>query len=126
MVTAKIYQESIMESKTHTLKFRAANRDIFEVIRIGKKRVETRAASVRYRHIKSGDIIEFVCGKSRFQKTVKRVTIFKSVSAMLKKYKVTDIMPKITSAKDLEDTYKSFPGYPEKIKKFGIIALEFK
>lgn len=114
-----------MESKTHTLKFRAANRDIFEAVRTGKKRVETRAASVRYRNIKPGDIVEFACGKSRFQKTVKRAVIFKSVSAMLKKYKFIDILPKAVSVKDLENTYKSFPSYPEKIKKFGIMALEF-
>lgn len=114
-----------MEDKTYILKFRAGSRDIFEAVRMGKKRMETRAASVRYRNIKSGDVIEFVCGKERFQKTVKRAIIFKSVLAMLKKYKFTDILPKAISVKDLEDTYKSFPGYPEKIKKFGIVALEF-
>lgn len=118
--------KGVMEYKTHTLKFRAINRDIFEAVRVGKKRVETRAASLRYLNIKSGDVIDFVCGNSRFQKTVKRAAIFQSVFVMLKKYKIIDIMLTATSVEDLQKAYDSFLGYREKIKKFGIIALEFK
>lgn len=119
-----IYPHTNMPSKRKILRFRAANKDLFEAIKKGTKKVETRAATVKYKNIKTGDTIDFICGKERFQKTVKRATIFKNISVMLKKYKFTDIMPGASSVKSLEDVYKSFPGYPEKIKKFGIIALE--
>ena len=116
----------VTKVKRYILRFRAANRDFFEAIKKGAKKVETRAATVKYKDIKPGDIIEFVCGKDRFQKIIKHATVFKSVSAMLKKHKFIDIMPQVTSVKGLEDAYKSFPNYSDKIKKFGIIALEFE
>lgn len=54
----------------YTLRFRAANKDIFLDIKSGKKTVETRAATVKYQDIKDGDLIILVCGKDRFEKTV--------------------------------------------------------
>lgn len=113
-----------MPSKTIKLKFRAVNRDIFEAIRSGKKPVETRAATVRYCDIKAGDMVEFICGKDKFTKQVKRVEIFKSIGGLLKKYKPRDINPAASSKEDLEKMYYSFPGYREKISKFGLIAFE--
>ena len=35
-------------------------------------------------------------------------------------------MPDISSVKELRDAYYSYPNYKEKIKKFGLIALELK
>ncbi len=50
--------------------------------------------------------------------------MFKTVGAMLKKYTVRDINLKCATTKELRDLYFSFPGYKEKIEKFGLIALE--
>ena len=110
--------------KTYTLRFRAVNRDIFEAILDGKKKVETRAATKKYIDIKTGDILVFVCGKERFEKEIKKVKIFKSISSLVKKYSPQEINPKAKSEKDLRDIYYSFPGYREKIQKFGIVAME--
>lgn len=46
----------------YMLRFRAINRDTFQAIRVGTKKVETRAATIKYRDIKVGDVITFVCG----------------------------------------------------------------
>ncbi|MBI5913245.1 hypothetical protein HY839_02260 [Candidatus Azambacteria bacterium] len=46
--------------RTIRLKFRAKNRDIFEAIRDGRKKVETRAATEKFRDIKSGDTVTLV------------------------------------------------------------------
>lgn len=43
---------------------------------------------------------------------------------MLKKYRVRDINPKISTEEELIARYNSFPKYKEKIKKFGIVTLE--
>lgn len=113
-----------MPPKTIKLKFRAVNRDIFDAIRDGKKPVETRAATVKFRNIKAGDELEFVCGKDSFKKSVKHVEVFKSIRDLLKKYKLQDINPQISSKDELKEMYYSFPGYRKKIEKFGIIAFE--
>ena len=106
------------------LRFRAVNRDIFNAIRSGKKKVETRAASPRYRDIKVGDRLTLTCGKSRLIKTAKRVRIFRTVKALVKAYRPSIINPSCRTVKELEAMYLSFPAYHEKLKKYGIIALE--
>lgn len=110
----------------HILRFRQVDNGIFEDIRNGKKIVETRAATVKFRNIKLGDMVVFVCGKDKFERKVKRVQIFKSIASLLNKYKVKDIMPSLSNREELEKVYYSFPNYKEKIEKFGLIALEFK
>ena len=115
-----------MMHKKYTLRIRAVDKDIFEAIREGKKPVETRAATSKYRSIQKGDVVVLVCGKARFQKKVREAHIFKNITTMLKKYRVQDIMPHISSVKELQDEYYGFPNYREKIKKFGLIALELE
>lgn len=106
------------------LRFRAVNRDIFEAIRSGRKKIETRAATARYRNIKAGDALRFVCGKDSFEKGAKKVQIFKSISLLLRKYQSQDINPFVKSDVELQKMYYSYPNYREKIKQFGIIAIE--
>lgn len=108
----------------HRFKIAANNRKIFEAIKIGRKKVETRAATVRYKDIAVGDVIMFTCGKDCFERTVGRVTIFTSVDEMLAKYKVEDIDPTRHTADELKRLYATFPDYSEKIEEVGIIALE--
>ena len=64
------------------LRFRAINKDIFKAIRNGKKKVETRAATERYRNIKIGDTIKLICGKYSFEMKVKKVKIYKTITAL--------------------------------------------
>ena len=115
-----------MAMKEYKLRMREVDRDIFNFIKNGKKKVETRAVTERYRDIKQGDILIFICGKNKIERQVKRARIFKSLEAMLKKYKVKDINPKLFTSEELKKMYYGFPGYKEKIKKFGLIALELE
>ena len=110
--------------KTYTFRIREQDRDIFQQIKDGQKKVETRVAGPRYKNITAGDGIILICGKSKLSKKVKKATLFKSISAMLKKYKVKDIMPNIANQKEMEEIYYSFSGYRAKIKKHGLIAIE--
>ena len=65
--------------KIFTLKFRAANRDIFDAIKDGSKSVETRAATQRYRDIKTGDIVKLSCGGESFQKKLNAQKYFRQL-----------------------------------------------
>lgn len=114
------------KSKKYVLRFRAANKDIFDAIKEGKKKIETRAATVKYRNIKAEDIVVLACGAQRFEKIVRSVHIYKTIRALLRSHKPKEINPRVSAESELIDTYYSFPGYREKIKKFGLIALELE
>ena len=108
------------------LRFRAIDKDIFEAIRSGKKKVETRANTSRYKNIKAGNVIKFVCGDESFEKGAEKVEVFENIDKLLEKYKPEDINPKITTKEALKTMYYNFPGYRGKIEQFGIIAFELK
>ena len=115
-----------MLNHTHYLKFRAVNRDTFEAVKNGAKKVETRAAIKKFRDIKLGDKVKLICGKDKFEKEVKKSQIYRTITAMLRKYKPSEINPKCSTGKELREMYYSFPGYRQKIKKYGLIAVELK
>ncbi|OGN17033.1 MAG: hypothetical protein A3C88_02435 [Candidatus Yanofskybacteria bacterium RIFCSPHIGHO2_02_FULL_50_12] len=112
--------------KTHVLRMRSENRDIFDAIKEGKKKVETRAASDKFKKIEVGDKLKFLCGPSSWESTVAAVKTFKTIPALLKTYKPQQINPKIKTGDNLRDMYYSWPGNKERIKKYGLIALELK
>lgn len=108
------------------LVFNKNNKDIFDMLRDGKKSVETRAATSKYTKIKEGDSITFSCDGERFEKVIAKVYRFDSIDSLFAVYKPTDINPKLHTREDIQEMYHSFPGYREKIEKEGIIAIEFR
>jgi len=108
----------------YILRFRAVNRNTFLDIKSGKKKVETRAATKRYGNIKRGDLVVLTCGKEKFEKKIKKARIFKTITSMVKVYPPNKIMPNISSVREFREAYYSYPRYQEKIKKFGLVALE--
>lgn len=112
--------------KAHILKFRKINEETFKAIKFGKKKIETRARTSRYSKIEKGDILKFICGKDSFEKPVHNVKRFKTITALLKEYKPSQINPKLRTKSETIDMYYSFPKYRDKIKKFGLIAFELK
>lgn len=108
--------------KTYVLRIRAKDKGIFDAIRDGKKKIETRAATARYRSVKAGDRLRFVCGPVAVEKTIAKADIFKTVDALLEEYAPKDIHPSLKTKADIVALYGSFGGYKEKIRKSGIIA----
>lgn len=111
-------------NKTIQLKFREVNRDIYEAILRGDKKVETRAATPKFLDLKPGDILKIACGKDYFEKVAKRVRIFKTIENLLEEYSVPEINPAMNSIEEIKQMYYSFPEYEEKINNYGIIAIE--
>lgn len=111
--------------KRHTLRIRAVDRATFDDIRDGRKKVETRAATVKYRGIAPGDVVIFVCEKDRFERVVATAEHFASVDDMLKSFSIADINPRAPDRDDLLRMYHGFPGYEEKIREHGLLALTF-
>ncbi len=117
--------------KTLTLRFRARDKANFNLIKSGIKTIETRAATEKYKNIKAGDLLRIVCDCSQkvnsrrevIRKRVKRVRYFKNITSMLRAIPGRKINPKFTSVAAAENVYYGYPGYREKIKKFGLVAL---
>jgi ASC-1-like (ASCH) protein len=110
--------------KPKQLRFRAQDRNIFEAVKEGRKTVETRAASPKFSDIKAGDIVVLKCGKERLEKKVRKVRFLKKITEILDYYKIRQIHPDLSSVEELEKMYFGFPGYKEKIKKYGLAAFE--
>ncbi len=109
--------------KSYTLRFAAANVDTWNYIKNGQKKVETRAASVKYLPIKAGDTLVLSCKGKKFTKVVKKVTHFKSIRALLKTYKPDLINPGVKTLAEMEKIYYSYTGYKEKIAEVGLLAF---
>ncbi|MGE5540937.1 MAG: hypothetical protein ACM3TU_01485 [Bacillota bacterium] len=110
--------------RKRTLRFRKVDKNNFEDVRLGKKSIETRAATMKYRSIAEGDTLIFVCGTDRIEKRVAAVHHFSSIDAMLRKLPREAIMPDLDSVADIKRRYASYPGYEEKIREHGILAFE--
>jgi ASC-1-like (ASCH) protein len=115
-----------MESKKHTLIFAKINKDTFEMIRNGQKKIETRAYTVKYHEIKAGDTLVMSCDGEKFEKKVTKATCFLSISDLLATYPIEHINPTVHSEEELTKIYYSFPDYKEKIRDFGLLAFELE
>ena len=116
-----------IKSKKYVLRFNIKNLDTFRDIKSGKKKVETRAATERYNKIQKGDILVLVCGKERIEKEIIEAKHFKNLPGLLKTYSIGLIMPgRAKTLKEAQKIYFSYPGYEEKIKKFGLMAFKLK
>lgn len=111
--------------KTWVLRIRAEDRIVFNQIKSGRKKVETRALGGRFDKVFRGDILLFLCGKSRLKKPVRKVLKFRSIKAMLKEINSQRIWPhlKHPSLKEIEEIYHTYPDYKERIQKHGLVAF---
>ncbi|MEA1909752.1 MAG: hypothetical protein U9M89_01885 [Patescibacteria group bacterium] len=112
--------------KKHLLIIREVDRSIFDAVESGRKIVETRAATPKYRKIKKGDVLEFKCGADVILKKAKKIIVFNHISDLLERYRACEINPDLSTEEEIEKMYYSFPDYKEKIDKFGIIAIELE
>ena len=110
--------------KRRVLCFAIIHRRTFELIRAGKKTVETRAGSSRYQDIEPGDILVFSCGQDRFEKVVKRVYRATTPEELLAQVPFQLISPELNSEEATIERWHSFRGYPERIKEFGLLGFE--
>lgn len=110
----------------HTLPFLPKHRKTFELVRSGEKKIETRAGSELYFKIQPGDSIKFICEDESFVRTVSKVTHFKSLERLLQEYHPNEIHPGIDSRDQLIEKYYYYPGYRERIAKFGVLVFELE
>ncbi len=112
--------------KTLDLIFREQDRSTFERIQRGDKTIETRAGLPEYLIVEDGDQLNISCGTDHLTKTVVKALHFKTIEELLQKFSPEDIMPAGTTREQVIAKWNSFPNYPERIKKYGIIVWKLK
>ncbi|MEA3398615.1 MAG: class I tRNA ligase family protein [Patescibacteria group bacterium] len=124
---------SLKPAAYNFLNFR--NKKFFNLIKSGKKIIETRALNPEekgryFGDIKTGDVLNlnYIEGKKTKEKItvkVKRVKIYKDTAEMLKEERIEGIFP-YGNKENIIKFQESIPGYAERIEKNGIIAFEIK
>ena len=112
--------------KNWTLRFRLVDKDNFDEVKDGLKRIETRAATVKYQPVAAGDTLTFVCGQERLVKRVARRYHWPSVDAMVREIDLKKVMPAVSSVEEMKRIYASYPGYTEKIREHGLLGFELE
>lgn len=108
----------------HILVIRQIDKVVFNSIKDGTKSIETRAATDKYKKIKVGDTLFFKCGSEILEKKIISIRYFRTINEMINTMDFKRVMPFVNSVEEMEKIYYSFPGYKEKIKKFGLVAFE--
>ncbi|MFA5165825.1 MAG: ASCH domain-containing protein [Candidatus Paceibacterota bacterium] len=108
----------------HNFIIREVDRRVFEAIKNGEKKIETRKANPKYLAIQKGDIAVFKCGQDILEKEILETRHFKSIDEMLEVYSFKQIMPFVNSKEEMIEVYYSFPGYKEAIEENGLVAME--
>jgi ASC-1-like (ASCH) protein len=104
--------------------FREVDKARFEEVRMGLKKIETRAGKEKYLSIQVGDEITLRCGDDFFSKKVVRKYHWATIEEMLSEIPLKDVMPDLDTIEQVRDRYDSYPGYAEVIKKLGILGYE--
>lgn len=106
----------------HRLVFRASDQAEFETIVDGRKTVESRAATPRYRKVEAGDTLAINCGKDTITKVVKRVEIYPGIDELVAAVGLSNVMPLVKNVKQAKQEWYSYPGYRDKIAQHGLVA----
>lgn len=108
--------------KRHVLKFRASDKAEFMTILDGRKTVESRAATPKYRKVAVGDELVIRCGKDTITKVVKRVEIYPSIDELVAAVGLRNVMPLVENIEQAKQEWYSYPGYRDKIAQHGLVA----
>lgn len=109
------------ENRNHSLTLR---KEYIDQIRSGKKTVESRINTGAILNYKPGDKIRFFCSsKESVECIIKRIETFDNFKDMLRECGTENCFPKNINIYEAEQIYDAIPGYAEKSKRFGVVAI---
>lgn len=108
-----------VSSRTFKLQWR-----YFDLIRSGQKRWEGRLKVGAAVGLSVGCKVTFSCGSSDLEMTVRSVREFRTFEDMLRELGVETLLPGVGSVSQGVAVYHGFPGYAEKERRFGVVAME--
>lgn len=95
----------------------------FSLIRQGKKPVEGRKATERFRRIKPGDTIQFFCGSESFECQVTDVNEYSSIEEYLRNETLEHALPGISSMEEGVRIYLQWSTI-EQIDRHGFLGIK--
>lgn len=106
----------------------SVKQEYFEAIKLGTKIVEGRLNNNKFKDLKPGMFLTFTSAASREQIScsVEAVNTYLNFKEMLETEGVQNLLPGITLLETAISIYESFPGYKEKVKEMGALAIHFK
>jgi ribosomal-protein-alanine N-acetyltransferase len=110
--------------KIHALRIRSGDGGIFKALSLGKKSIETRAATPVFRKVQVGDLVKFTYGDKILEKRVRRVRHFASVAELSSAGLMDRVAPHTLSAKDAESVTRSLFRDQAKIQQHGLLAFD--
>lgn len=99
----------------------------FELIRTGKKKIEGRLFSKKFREMKPGDILNLInqSKDSRIKTEIIKINKYKNFIEMLKAEGLRNVAPNLSSIEEADKVYHTyFKEY--QIKKYGVCAIHLK
>ena len=116
-----------LEDKNHKFDFRIPLRNEYILdIKKGKKTIEGRLNKGIFKRIKQNSIIQFFSNKNTISVRVENIKYYNDFSEMLSTENIGKLLPKMNDVEDISEAvnlYRSFPGYKEGERKYGILAL---
>lgn len=98
----------------------------FDFIANGKKTVEGRIYSHPFTKATKGDVVTFINQSQKVTCKITEIVKYKSFKDMLDKEGVRNCLPDISTVDEGVKIYHSIPGYEDKAKKFGVIAVRIE
>jgi ASC-1-like (ASCH) protein len=103
----------------------------FDLIKNGKKTVEGRINTAKYRNMRPGDKIQFSLdqdGKNSETLVciVEKITVYPDFFSMLCAEGIENMLPGITTIEDGVSLYENFPGYKSSVQENGALAIKIR
>jgi len=131
-------KSKIKNQKSKIWSLKLYGKESYENIKNGAKVIETRAgkkegAKKDWRDFQPGDIIDFslvtekneTMIESGLRKRIKSIHQYDSIDEILREIDINKITPGI-STKDYKKKMDSYPGFKERLKKYGVWAFELE
>ncbi len=92
----------------------------------GRKTIEGRINTGMFAKVSQGENIQFFCRDLKVLCRVKRITPYPTFAKMLEQEGVAPCLPDESSLQRAIDIYARIPSYPERERKFGVVAIQLE
>lgn len=120
---SKAGEPQILQLKTEKRFFRLQRRYL-ELIKCGQKRWEGRLKVGAAANLQVGYRVILSCGSEEIERKVRSVREYRSFESMLRDIGVQALLPGCNDLQTAIAIYHSFPGYSEREKTLGVVAME--
>lgn len=98
----------------------------FDFIATGKKTVEGRIYTYPFTKATKGDVVTFINQTQKVTCRITEIVKYKSFKDMLDQEGVRNCLPEISTVDEGVKIYHAIPGYEDKAKKHGVIAIRIE